>query len=712
MNSNIFKPINDIIIDIGINTLPALDDALIEEYRREMTETYGETEWQKQWLGLPKITKDDYLWSGFHTIEAAIRAFGDDHVIEFSVEGENRDAALLLATGENAKRGRKPKQAEKRIAVHRWLTHTEGKLWTNAHIASKCSVGDDLVKTVLDELSLVSDAELYDPNYERPTRLKYINKHGQEAFIDTTNLGKRADAPTDTQTELDLSADPEVKAQEQQLKLHAITEYEHDYDALEKHLMDFVSGLSGASLSHPKTIAIDFDYIRHYVYYVSEFHGFTPEVANTVETEALLKQSGIARNIVAGADTTAMVFEEFTLFDKVIALYSELTDLSEPFTPESENVLQLIATRWKSPKYENLSRDVRIETLEEFKTAFPDIYRHETEARAEIERQRIADAQHAEAQKSQIEIERKLLIVNEEANRLLQVYTESDIVRPFNEVLEVAAETFNVDLKTLVAITVDNICEDTTNPKDFTSEDLSNWRLTLMSIRQGIEQRSEWSKSMMRDKSGCHAALQWTLKMELKLTNDVIDVQNLSDTYNLTHDEVLRVKDTVFTHSLAEAKDQHKAVRKECREAWQNDTGLSETVKWRDVCIHACRVYPDLSIESFNGVRTTPDYQDYRTLRVEIARLESMKDDLLNRAEWVVSLLPDPNAPTQSYKITAVAIHIVESEADVNEVKDRVTVYLNDQYIANPNTLRASELPDALKEQLIALATQAIESQE
>ena len=164
------KAINDIIIDLQINTLPALDEALVDEYQHEMETTYGETEWQQQWIGLPKITKDDYLWSGFHTVEAAYRAFGGDHVIEFTVQGENRNEALLLATGENAKRGRKPTQAEKRVAVHRWLTHPEGKLWTNAHIASKCNVGDDLVKTVFNELSLVNDADIYDPNYERPTR--------------------------------------------------------------------------------------------------------------------------------------------------------------------------------------------------------------------------------------------------------------------------------------------------------------------------------------------------------------------------------------------------------------------------------------------------------------------------------------------------------------------------------------------------------------
>ena len=61
MNTTVQKPINEVIIDIGINTLPALDDAFIEEYRREMTETYGETEWQKQWLGLPTDHPDDYL---------------------------------------------------------------------------------------------------------------------------------------------------------------------------------------------------------------------------------------------------------------------------------------------------------------------------------------------------------------------------------------------------------------------------------------------------------------------------------------------------------------------------------------------------------------------------------------------------------------------------------------------------------------------------
>ena len=705
MNTTVQKAINDVIIDPKIS-LRGIDNDHVENLAEAQLE-YGESEWQDRWQGSLIITADDYVVDGHHTLKAAEKNFGSEHVITFEVQGKTFRDAFFLATGTNAAHGKRRSNEEKRLAVIRWLEDDAAKEWTDRYIARMCCVSNELVTSLSNQLS-ESDS------CTRPTKRKYLDKSGKVVWIDTESIGnhQRADTPTDTQTELNLSADPEVSAQEQQLKLHAITEYEHDYDALEKHLMDFASGLSGASLSHPKTIAIDFDYIRHCVYYLSEFHGFAPEVANTVETEALLEQSGIARNIVAGADKAALILEELTLFDEVIALYTELTDLAEPFTPESENVLQLLLTRHRSPKYENLSRDVRIETLKEFKTAFPDIHLHETEARAEIERQRITDAQQAEAQKSQIEIERKLLIVNEEANRLLQVYTESDIVRPFDEVLEVAAETFNVDLKVLTAIARDHICEDTHNPLGLTSEALSNWRLKLMSIRQGIEQRSEWSKSMMRDVSGCRAALQWTLKMELKLTNDVVDIPNLSDTHNLTHDEVVALKDTVFADSLADAKDRHKAVRKECRETWQNDTELSESVKWKDVCINACRVYPDLSMESFNGVRTTPDYSDYQTLMIEIARLESMKADILNRAEWVASLIPDPNAPVQSYKITSVAINVVESDTDVDEYKDRVTVYLNDQFIVNPNNPLASKLPDALKEQLAEIATQAIESQE
>ena len=458
---------------------------------------------------------------------------------------------------------------------------------------------------------------------------------------------------------------------------------------------------------------IDVDYIRRRIYLETGYYGWGQLMLENIEAGAIQEQTAIAKSILEGDNSKAFnTLDEIEIFDDVISLYTEIDVLGAPFTAPVERDLREIHAKFTDETFDSLNRETRIAQLKTLEVNFPMHLESEKEARSEAEHQRIAHAQQAEAQKSQIEIERKLLIVNEEANRLLQVYTESDIVRPFDEVLEVAAETFNIDLKVLTAIAVDNICEDTTNPKDFTSEALSNWRLKLMSIRQGIEQRSEWSKSMMRDVSGCRAALQWTLKMELKLTNDVVDIPNLSDTHNLTHDEVVALKDTVFADSLADAKDRHKAVRKGCRETWQNDTELSESVKWKDVCINACRVYPDLSMESFNGVRTTPDYSDYQVLMVEIARLESMKADILNRAEWVASLIPDPNAPAQSYKITSVAINVVESDTDVDEYKDRVTVYLNDQYIVNPNNPLASKLPDALKEQLTEIATQAIESQE
>ena len=104
--------------------------------------------------------------------------------------------------------------------------------------------------------------------------------------------------------------------------------------------------------------------------------------------------------------------------------------MSAPFTAPVETDLREIHAKFTDETFDSLNRETRIAQLQTLEINFPMHLESEKEARAEIERQRITDAQHAEAQKLQIEIERKLLIVNEEANRLLQVYTESDIVRP------------------------------------------------------------------------------------------------------------------------------------------------------------------------------------------------------------------------------------------------------------------------------------------
>ena len=47
----------------------------------------------------PIITKDDYVVDGHHTLKAAEKNFGSEHVIEFEVQGKTFRDAFFLATG-------------------------------------------------------------------------------------------------------------------------------------------------------------------------------------------------------------------------------------------------------------------------------------------------------------------------------------------------------------------------------------------------------------------------------------------------------------------------------------------------------------------------------------------------------------------------------------------------------------------------------------
>lgn len=183
--------IENVIIDPSINTLPQLDEGVVEEYQEAIID-YGMDRWMFEWLEKPKITADKHLWSGFHTIEAAIRAFGAEQEIYFEIEGENRNDALLLATGENSKRGRKRSNKEKQVAVLRWLHDKKGRQWANSYIAAQCNVSDGFVRSVVENLTSNIRSEIYDENYKRPTKLKYINKHGKQAVMETKDIGNNA----------------------------------------------------------------------------------------------------------------------------------------------------------------------------------------------------------------------------------------------------------------------------------------------------------------------------------------------------------------------------------------------------------------------------------------------------------------------------------------------------------------------------------------
>ena len=199
------KRIKDINIDLNINTRP-LDPGVIEEYAESM-ERYGVDKWQSPWKEMPKITHDLHLFGGFHTVYAAMQAFGEEHEITFDVEGNTLRDAFFLATEQNAQHGRRRGNAEKRNIVLRWLLDDEMKEWTDGHIADQCQVSQNFVTSISNQLksdlsgidfptSVFSDGKRKSiTEYHRPSKRKFIGKGGVQ-WIETEQIGTKAQLET------------------------------------------------------------------------------------------------------------------------------------------------------------------------------------------------------------------------------------------------------------------------------------------------------------------------------------------------------------------------------------------------------------------------------------------------------------------------------------------------------------------------------------
>ena len=118
MKTSLYR-INALTIHHEINIRP-LNSEVVDDYAQDMI-AYGEDKWQDAWGQYPIITETRHLWSGFHTVAAALQAFGSNHEIICEVRGKNEREAFFLATGTNARHGHRRTNAEKRAAVMRWL---------------------------------------------------------------------------------------------------------------------------------------------------------------------------------------------------------------------------------------------------------------------------------------------------------------------------------------------------------------------------------------------------------------------------------------------------------------------------------------------------------------------------------------------------------------------------------------------------------------
>lgn len=216
------KRIIDINIDLNINTRP-LDPGVIDEYAEAM-EQYGEDKWQSLWKEMPKITHNLDLFSGFHTVHAAMRAFGEKHEIAFDVQGNTLRDAFFLATEQNAQHGRRRSNSEKRNIVLRWLLDDEMKEWTDGYIAEQCQVSQNFVTSVSNQLKsdlsgidfptlVFSDGKRKSiTEYQRPSKRKFLGKGGVQ-WIETEQIGAKPPIADDVKAQLETEKNGCIRAQ-------------------------------------------------------------------------------------------------------------------------------------------------------------------------------------------------------------------------------------------------------------------------------------------------------------------------------------------------------------------------------------------------------------------------------------------------------------------------------------------------------------------
>jgi len=129
--------------------------------------------------------REYWLADGFHRLEAW-RQIGCVEVPAEVRQGDRRQA-VLHSCGANSAHGLRRSNADKRRAVTVMLEDDEWSQWSDAEIARRCGVSRPLVADCRSGLTVNSACE---PR-------AYITKHGTEARMDTSRIGKPTDGQPD-----------------------------------------------------------------------------------------------------------------------------------------------------------------------------------------------------------------------------------------------------------------------------------------------------------------------------------------------------------------------------------------------------------------------------------------------------------------------------------------------------------------------------------
>lgn len=158
----------------GTQARRQLCEKTVQEYREAMEE--GAT--------FPPVKvfydgKDYWLADGFHRTHAALKT--DAKTVDIDVATGTRRDAILYAVGANATHGLKRNNDDKHDAVLTLLDDDEWREWSDREVAKRCNVSPSFVAKIRKEMT---------PEDAPPTERTYTNKHGQEAKMQTANIGK------------------------------------------------------------------------------------------------------------------------------------------------------------------------------------------------------------------------------------------------------------------------------------------------------------------------------------------------------------------------------------------------------------------------------------------------------------------------------------------------------------------------------------------
>ena len=241
------RKIGEIILDPNINTRE-VDRDVVTDYKEAM-QGYGAS-WQDSWNELPRITESNHLWSGFHTICAAIEIFGPQSTVKCRIEGENERDAYFLATRANHMHGRRRTNAEKEAAVLRWIEDEEMCQWTDGYIAKMCHVSDVLVGKIRERT----------PNIRsQPTKRKFINAKGEIEWMHTSRIGLTPPPAPDPQKQIKTDFKAYIKhrdaAYDAWKRFCDRKEILFDWDEFCQHAEPHLGGL--VSLINPEDTTLD-----------------------------------------------------------------------------------------------------------------------------------------------------------------------------------------------------------------------------------------------------------------------------------------------------------------------------------------------------------------------------------------------------------------------------------------------------------------------